>query len=383
MKAFPAKGEEHTRPGLDLLIVAHSARMLAESAARAGYRPSVIDLFGDEDTRAAAGACRTVKTFDEATLLGAANELAPPGRETSLIYGGGLTCSSVLQKLACGRSLLGNPPDVVRHLKTPRKFFALLDRLAIPYPPTVFHRPASLRHWLVKSSCEEGGMGVRFLANFGPVGPDTYFQRRLTGTACSLLFLADGQSAAPVGFNTLWRSAHDPDRPFMFAGAINRAELSAAQRRAVVEYASRLTGALGLVGLNSLDFMVMRKVCRVLEVNPRPSATLQLYDADHPGGLLQAHVDACRERLSEMSAREGPVRAFRIFYASTAIALPSNRRLPVWCADRPIPGTRIEMGRPLCTIMAEGNDRHTTAALLKRRVAELRAWLSMLPESEG
>ena len=40
-----------------ILVVAYSARALASSAARAGFAPLAIDVFGDDDTRETSLAC--------------------------------------------------------------------------------------------------------------------------------------------------------------------------------------------------------------------------------------------------------------------------------------------------------------------------------------
>jgi len=358
-------------PRRELLLIAHSARQLAQSAARAGFGAVVVDLFGDEDTRAAADECLTVPDFDGDDWLSALHRIAPADGRRGVIYGGGMVRPAVLEKLTEGRVLFGNTSDVVRSLKSPRVFFALLDRLGVPYPAIRFEAPECLENWLLKSACDEGGMGVRLPANHGPVDEHEYFQQRLPGPAYSLLFLADGHDLAPIGFNTLWTAGHDPVLPFLFAGAINRAELNASQRASVVDYATRLVGALGMVGLISLDFMLDGAACRVLEINPRPGATLGLYDADFPGGLLRAHVEACEGRLPGVIPSPNPVRAFRVLYAPDAITLPPAPPLPDWCADRPAPGLRIAAHAPLCSIVAEGRDRTTTLALLERRQAEL------------
>jgi predicted ATP-grasp superfamily ATP-dependent carboligase len=387
-------------PRRELLLIAHSARQLAQSAARGGYRCVVVDLFGDEDTRAAADLCLTVPDFDGDDWLSAVHRIAPAGAHHGVVYGGGMVRPAVLEKLAEGRVLFGNTPAVVRCLKSPRVFFALLDRLGVPYPAIRFEAPESLENWLLKSACDEGGVGVRLpasqetrrafpsvscpsraqkrsAAEFLGVGYQAlvdeheYFQHRLPGPAYSLLFLADGRDIAPIGFNTLWTAGHDPVLPFLFAGAINRAELNASQRASVVDYAARLVGALGMVGLISLDFMLDGAACRVLEINPRPGATLGLYDADFPGGLLRAHVEACEGRLPGVIPSPNAVRAFRVLYAPEAITLPLDQPLPDWCADRPLPGLRIAAGAPLCSIMAAGPGSATTLALLERRQAEL------------
>ena len=55
------------RAARPLLVVARSARALAQAARAAGYAPRVIDLFGDADTRACAARyrrCRVQNGYD-------------------------------------------------------------------------------------------------------------------------------------------------------------------------------------------------------------------------------------------------------------------------------------------------------------------------------
>ncbi len=291
-----------------LLLVAQSARMLAQSAARAGLRAYAIDCFADADTRRHAARCLALvpglKGFDETELLQAADRIAPGA---NLIYGSGIdTRADLVGKLARGRELFGNPPEILHRVNNPLEFFRLLDMLAIPYPETRFSPPDGLEGWLIKPGCGEGGKGVGFAAKKRPMQGDAYYQRHIPGEALSVLFVADGKQARILGFNTQWTSSHDTGQPFLFAGAVNRAELDAAQRSRIGEYTGKLTVALGLVGLNSLDFMVGDGVCRVLELNPRPSATMALYDGDFDDGLLAAHIAACRGRLPATPARPDP-----------------------------------------------------------------------------
>lgn len=398
------------------LLIGYSARMLAQAAARAGLRTLTVDLFADEDTRAYAEQWRTIPAssegFDEDALLSAADELAPPDGHTGLIYGGGIdTRPGLLERLMRGRILFGNPPETLRMVKTAMVFFSLLDKLGIPYPETRFSPPESYENWLIKSGCREGGKGVGFCAKNSPMDADAYFQRQIGGAALSALFLADRKSARIIGFNTQWTSSHDACHPFLFGGAINRAELSDNQRAQIRRHATELTRTAGLIGLNSLDFIPDEGVCRVLEVNPRPSATMALYDADYPRGLLHEHMAACRGNLEivwreksspndphpALSRRErvcpvtllsgqaasagemlpGPVRAFRIVYAPHRVAMTGSIAWPAWCSDRPSAGTVIPAGEPLCSVQAEGSDREEVEALLKVRATELCARLGL------
>lgn len=362
-----------------MLLVSRSGRMLAQSAARAGIRPLVLDLYADQDTRDCSIRCERVAPgrigFDAAGLLAAAERLAPAGSGYALVYGSGLDADpGILEELARGRALYGNPPEILHLLKTPDAFFDLLRRLDIAYPESRRTRPPDPENWLLKSGCSEGGKGVRFCAR-AELGATDYYQRRLPGEAMSALFLANGEDARIVGFNTLWTADRHLGQPFLFAGAINRADLAPEQRRQVQAYVGRLARAIPLKGLNSLDFMPDGEACRVLEINPRPSATMTLYDRDFARGLLAEHIRACRGEAADIAESGGAVRAFRAFFASQDLEVSEVVAWPDWCTDRPVPGSFIRAGQPVCTVHAEENDRPRVEALIEWRQSELRKLL--------
>ncbi|HYE35988.1 ATP-grasp domain-containing protein [Methylocaldum sp.] len=358
-----------------LLLLGCSARMLAQSAARAGIRPVSIDFFADQETRACSEYCAVVNPaeigFERKCLLQAAERLAPADRAFALVYGSGLDADpGILEELARGRTLYGNPPEILYLLKTPDTFFDLLRRLDIPYPESVRMRPSDPENWLLKSGCSEGGKGVRFPAQAEP-GATDYYQRRLPGKALSALFLANGQNAGIIGFNTLWTASHHVGQPFLFAGAVNRADITPEQRWQVQAYVTRLVRAVSLKGLNSLDFMLDGEVCRVLEVNPRPSATMVLYDGDFPQGLLAEHIRACRGEFRDTGRPGDTVRAFKAFFSLWDLEVSEAMAWPDWCADRPVPGVCIGVDQPVCTIHAEGADRRSVELLIEQRKSEL------------
>lgn len=350
--------------------------MLAQSAVRAGIRPVSIDLFADRETRACSENCVAVSAaeigFERESVVQAAERLAPAGQGYALVYGSGLDADpGILEALARGRTLYGNPPEILYLLKSPDSFFQLLRQHDIPYPESSRTRPPDPENWLLKSGRSEGGKGVRFCGRAEP-GPTDYYQRRLPGRAMSALFLANGESARIIGFNTLWTADHGAGRPFLFAGAINRADLLPEQRRQVKAYITRLIRALPLKGLNSLDFMLDGEMCRVLEINPRPSATMALYDGDFSRGLLAEHIRACRAEIPETAETGDVVRAFKVFFAARELEISGDMAWPDWCTDRPVPGTLIGAGQPVCTVCAEGNDRSGVERSIELRLSELR-----------
>lgn len=346
-----------------VLLVGVSVRMLAQSAARAGIRASSLDWFADTDTAASSEHCTAVASpdgvdFDRERLIGMADQQAPPGaRGSALVYGGGLDSRPELLMALCqGRTLYGNAPETLRTCKSPAHFFGLLDRCGIAHPEICLGPLATGQEpadWLVKQRGSEGGVGVTALGDDGTLPAGAYLQRRLDGKPHSLLFLADGERIASVGFNRLLTTGHRRHQPFLFAGAITPTALSATQCAVVRRQALTLTRALRLVGLNSLDFIAAGDGCSVLEINPRPSATLGLHDRKYPHGLLAAHMAACQGVLTPAGPDPEHPRGFRIAYAEGNLTVPQAFPWPEWAADRPAGGTAIAAGAPICSIAAE------------------------------
>ncbi|NBS17253.1 MAG: ATP-grasp domain-containing protein [Gammaproteobacteria bacterium] len=373
----------HDQPWLDLpeglLVISCSARMLVESAKKAHINTFAIDHYADSDTRLAAlkavALVSALGTFDDDLLLDAADQITP-GPKIPMIYGSGFDSQpDLLERLSKGREIIGNPPPLQRLFKEPRRFFDLLRQLDIPFPETHLDLAEGGDDWLVKSGCSEGGKGVRFCAH-KPLGPLEYLQRRLSGPAYSALFLADGRKGRIIGFNTLWNQG-SLERPFLFVGAIHATGLSGRQRQTMRGIIQRLVQATGLVGLNSLDFMLSpENQVLVIEVNPRPSASMALYDDDFPEGLVAAHIRACRGHLSPVGS-PSKMRAFKVMMASRKMVAKVGHHWPSWCQDRPVDDTVIHPNQPLCTIRAEGTSEAEVLALLDERRALLEQTMAL------
>lgn len=373
------------------LVVAQSARMLAQSAARGGHRVAALDLFNDLDTARWAGASRAVSAragdsrgeprFDGPDLLRQARRLCPPQRCLGLVYGAGFEDDpGLLQALAQGRRLFGNAPDLVRRMKDPYGFFGLLERLRISCPEWSAAMPRSRRGWLYKRIGATGGAHVVDAARLRAVPQDAggYYQRRSRGRPMSLLLLADGRNARMVGLS-LQLTSHSGPRPHAWRGAIGplgRQDLPRDVARRLHRAAEALVDATGLVGCNSLDFLFDGRREWVLEVNPRPSATLGLYDPDWPAGLFEAHLQACAGTLPADGRRApripGAVRGELIVYNDGLRAIAAPAGLPPWCSDLPRGGTRIASGAPVCTVHAEGPALPAVRRALQRRARIVR-----------
>jgi predicted ATP-grasp superfamily ATP-dependent carboligase len=362
-----------TRPSLSYLIVAVTGRALAASAARGGYRVAVLDCFADRDTRALAGVCRSVASshgprFDERSLLRSADALARPA-SGGMVYGSGFEGrTALLAKLAGGRALQGNTPEVVAAVRDPSTFFPLLDRLGIEFPVIRRSAPRNPAGWLVKDPGGAGGAHVR-LAGPGRAPAGAYFQRFEPGRTLSVLFLADGRRALPLGINRQWTASARPDLPFLYGGAVGGVALPRRVDRQLRAGLDALVSAAGLVGLNGLDFILRGDRWLALELNPRPTATMELYDPDYPRGLFQWHLRACCGELPRRAAASRARRAHAVMYAPAACRTLRGVRFPRWCRDVPMPETAFEPGDPVCSVHAAAATGARALALLRRRSA--------------
>lgn len=347
-----------------LLLAGSSVRYLAQSAAAAGIPVVGIDTFADLDMRLA---CRQFHRAASTGALVQAVQESGVDDATSWSYAAGFECDpAALERLVRRRrNLLGNDPGVLQLLADARRFFTLLGELDIAHPRVLHERPRDTGGWLHKAGARFGGLGVRFAKDASPFDGPSHYQEFLNGPQCSLLFAADGCDIVVIGFNRLM-ARYPAAGDFRFAGAVSGYEPSEAQAQRMTLAAQRLTRALGLRGVNGLDFVVHNGVPKLLELNARPPATLELYEPMFHEGGLGCHLEACRGRLPELLPRAA-VAGLRIVYARRAIGL-GTVDWPAWASDRPPAGQEVAADAPLCTVHAQGSDLEAVTAQLRERV---------------
>jgi predicted ATP-grasp superfamily ATP-dependent carboligase len=137
----------------------------------------------------------------------------------------------------------------------------------------------------------------------------------------------------------------------------------------------RLLAYLPLKGLNSADFLVNDEWFVLLEVNPRPGASLDVFESEE-SPLVERHIRACRGQLASLPEQDEAIAA-RVVYATEDIASFPSFIWPSWAADRQRSGTRLKTGDPLCTVFARA-----PTAILARALSKDRAQI-MLKTAHG
>ncbi len=358
------------------LIVAVTGRALAASAARGGYASVVLDFFADRDTRAHAQATRVVALphalrLDARALRAAIRELTPADGWMGVVPGAGFEARPALLDLLAGCApLYGNPADVVARVKDPARFTSLLDGLGLPHPEVSLAPAADPRGWLEKRTGGAGGVHIRPATRRLPRG--AYLQRWCEGRALSATFLANGQRALILGFNEQWTEG-TPERPYLYGGAVSGLQLPATFGAELAGALDALVRATGVVGLGSLDFLREGNAWWILELNPRPTATMELHDPGFPRGLFDAHLRACAGELPPIPPAPSGARAHAIVLAPAPWRVGEGFGFPAWCHDLPMSGTAFAPGMPVCTVTAEAPGPEEAAALVRARRAGLLA----------
>jgi predicted ATP-grasp superfamily ATP-dependent carboligase len=384
-----------------VLIAGISARAAAESAARAGFDVTALDAFGDLDQHASVRALSMRRDFHARFGAGAAARAARAEACDAVAYLSSFeNHPAAVRTLAAGRTLWGNPPDVLRCVRDPLLLARVFRRrgLAVPAVRLASHRVADgePHSWLAKPRASGGGHGIgpAMSAPASAARPvrGWYLQEQIEGTPASVVFVAAGGSAVPLGVSRqlVGESAFGADG-YRYCGNILAAagDPQLAHDHALVAGARALVTAvaeeLGVIGVNGIDFVARAGVPYPIEVNPRFSASMELVEQAYGVSVFGLHASACAAgalpAFDVTRARQGARAVGKaIVFARHDVVAGDTRR---WLDDStvrdvPWPGERIPRGRPVCTVFAEGRDAAACHVALVRRAEriyeQLAAW---------
>jgi len=363
-------------PNKTVLIAAVSARALAQAARRAGYRVLAADFFEDMDTLAACA--RTARLpgalhqgVKSSGMVDVLRELSNGEPIHKLVLGSGFERhADLVDRLATHFPLAGNDGTTIRRIKHPETLAADCAALGIPHPAMRRDAPRDPERWLLKVAGAAGGAHVQAAAQAKRA--DNYYQQRLAGTSISALFIGDGQRAHVVGFSRQWQSPA-PGAPYRYGGAVRLTRFSRRPAALIGKWLDDLTERTGLIGLCSADFMRTREGYTLLEINPRPGATLDIFD-DPGAPLFEAHLRACNSEPFALPRQSGSA-ASMIAYAERAFPNLPAFEWPAWTADHQTAGSKLVAGDPICSIFGSGETAAAARRDLNRNARSMREQL--------
>jgi uncharacterized protein len=383
----------------DLVVVGASVRAIAASAARTGWSVHAADLFTDVDLRRlAASAVRVTGSGPRGYPRGlpAAAASFPPG---PWLYTGALeNHPDTIDEIAAIRPLAGNDGATLRAVRDHARLAASVRAAGLCYPPTVDDPAAAPTDgsFLVKPVASAGGRGIRRWRGRGTRGASgaLVWQRFVPGTPWSAACLADPDGgrlfAASRQFTGLaWCGAGR----FAYCGSLDVAldDVPDSLRRQFERAARAIAADFGLVGLFGIDMVVdPRGRVHVIEVNPRPTASMELCERATGIPLAATHLAACGfpspTRGSVVTTvRDGAWSKAVVFATQRvrSVAPPAASVAAItaaWTeadgaaalADLPRGGVELPAGGPIVTVFAHGDTPARSLATLRTRVAAIR-----------
>ncbi|MEO1205991.1 MAG: ATP-grasp domain-containing protein [Pseudomonadota bacterium] len=371
-----------------VLIAGFSGRALAQSARRAGFTPYVFDAYGDEDTAEAASknisdpkilstGFRAKPTIAALSILkDATGDPNPP-----LVLGAGFEQSpKLIAALEAQFDVRGCSAKTVATVKDPKSFFGILHDQGIAYPATLTdqHIEAKPEHdndageprdpektWLSKRIGGMGGLHIDVIEPDTPLASRHYAQERLSGLSISATALAaDGHQA--FAFTQSWIKPTG-DMPFRYGGVVGSVSPDIELETHLVDTMTALVKTFELRGMVSFDFIVREGEAFLLEINPRPTAALDVLD-DARGTLFKAHLAATAgdgaTAINFLQSDWSPTtKAAAYLYADAGPLTIPQVAWPTWVCDRPRQGNTIAHHAPILTVISDGD---TPAAAAKR-----------------
>jgi uncharacterized protein len=384
-----------------------SVRAAAESAKRAGFAPTAADLFADADLQACCPSVRVDRYPHDFPAILEQTPAAP------WMYTGGLeNHSRLIERMEQCRPLYGNGGAALRRVRDPYQVTRALARRDIAVP-AVQSSPDGLPldgTWLRKGRHSSGGLHVAPWQNTVASSPGAaarsgddsaagvYFQQRIAGVACSAVYLASARRAVLVGVTeqllggSLARAGNSEEgnahaAEFQYAGSLGPLPLDGAQRGRFAEIGRVLADEFQLVGLFGVDCVLASGVPWPVEVNPRYTASVEIFERAWNLPIVGWHVAACRDRALPVAVPDGSpqlwgkaiVYAQRDFQFDERLAKHVQRlaaATPAGCpllADIPTTGSQIAQKWPVLTVFATGQHIEAVRASLADRRAELDA----------
>ena len=383
-----------------LIVIGASVRAIAASAHRAGWHVHAADLYADADLRALSAA--TVQVRSDSDLPWPAG-LVPAVADfpaAPWLYTGALeNHPEIVDRLARDRPLAGNFGATLRAVRDPASLATVVREAGLGFPET-FPDPAGLPvdgSFLTKPRASAGGRGIApWRGGAAPAG-ERVWQRFVRGRPCSVAYaMQRGAARLFAASRQLVGRGWCGARGHAWCGAVDVPieSLVGTVRTRLDRLGTALADRFGLVGLVGVDLVVdPTGGMNVIEVNPRPTASLELVERATGASVAVTHVAACGFQAPPNQPQPAPrgriwckavVFAQDAFRMDDSLATALARRADRWAdaddgwpplADVPAPGTLISAGGPALTVFAVDRSAAAGFATLRRRVAEVRRML--------
>lgn len=369
-----------------LIIIGASARAAGFSAYRAGYAPYWLDRFGDEDLRRRFPG-RVLSGYPEQAL-----ELLGQAPDAPFIYTGALeNHPGVLEELCRRGTLLGNPVLACSGVRDPSGLYEAFRRNGVPCPeinmaarvergrvpaynvrgPVASLSPC-LDDWLLKPLRGAGGVGIEH-HNGQPADERYYLQQYLTGENCSAVFVGGQGHCRLLGVTRqLVGLPEFHAGEFSYCGSIGPLGLEDTENGEWRRIGEVISAEFELKGLFGVDAIKREDGIYPVEVNPRYTASVEVLELALDLKAIQLHCDACNGEPVDSEVRS-PRRLIgkAILFAPQDLSFTECVGDGFSIADIPAPGTEIQRGHPVLTVLVNGGSIDSVTHSLKRAAGSI------------
>ena len=386
-----------------ILIVGGSTRAAADSVRRAGWEPVCADLFADLDLRMSAEVI-PVKNYPNSLPDDVAHVRADGWFYCGALENSPKILAQILKKGNFIGPLLGTSPDGLGMLRNPVWLAKTLSEVGLKTLSVANQSspPEPIGTWLQKPLASAGGRLIRIwneIAAQIPFPEPHYFQQIAGGIGASVIFRIDGGNIEWLGSARELEAPMEsaPPTPFSYCGSFGPIDdlpvaVEAKLRTIVKTLVEHVPSLEGVVGL---DFRFHGDEVWLVEVNPRYTASIEVLELALGRSLLNPHVIARSSGDLSLTSTEQCFSTFsfspqtnrqnlcqtrivakQILYASESFVAPDLRQfvnasdpwtIPLM-ADVPVPGTFIERGWPICTVLASGDNLPALETRMKERL---------------
>ncbi len=377
----------------NLVVVGIDTACVARSAVEMGYKTYVVDHFGDVDIRRvclkykatieqAEGASseRIAQQFRPDTLLKNLRSLVRENKIDTVLLSSGLDdWFNILQQVDELAPILGNSPEVVRDVRNRTSFFSGLQSLSIPFPRTMIVSDAERVEdeaekigypVLIKPLRGFGGFGIesaddaetlkQVFPDVAAPGEKVVVQEFIKGIHVSIsIIVADGHvEILTINEQLLGLCQAFQLEPFGYCGNVVPASLPDSIFEGCKLLAEKIAKHFSLVGSNGIDLVISKDgTPYVIEVNPRFQGSLECVERVLGINLVHSHVAACiNGTLPGVQPTRERYCTRLLLYAPHRVIVPDLTSLE-WARDVPLPGSVVEKGEPLCSVLTDAGTR--------------------------
>lgn len=365
-----------------LLVTGLSTRMLVKSLAP-HHEVFALDVFGDLDTLAMAVGWRNIgnsnKSIEEKKFLKIFEEVVREFSPSAWIHTSGFEGKyKLISKAEKVLFHYGLSERKIKKIRTPVNFFNALNKLGVNYPETIIgrHDINLQKGWLRKDFDTAGGRGISKKNNIECKSKSVYLQKEISGRPLSVSFFVGPKGILVFGYCENIFSSTD-NFPYLYQGVIGPVEMSSKTNDHIFEIIKNISIEFELVGLNGLDFILINENVYVLEINPRSTGAMEIFESYYCCSLLEMHCNAFSSpfeidrykniKFFENKRLKNFFLGSKIVYAEKGMELTTDfakqAKLLPFCRDIPN-NVFFKIGDPVCSIIIESFDIKTVNTLL-------------------